>query len=333
MKKARVFVAAVVVVVALALVVACGETATPTPTATAVPANTPTPTATAIVTPTPTSTPAPTSTPTPALFPITITDSSGDEVTIKAPPERIVAIDGGSVEILFSLGEGHRVVGIHDFVTYPEQTESIQKLGSAFALNFEQMAALEPDLVFIFFDRFLPEIQDLGVQVLYLKSPATLDAVAERMRTWGRIVGKPAEGAALAEQFEESIRSLQERVASVEEGPRLYHDAAPGWWTAGTGSLASEMYTLLKAQNVFGDITGFQQVSTEEIVERDPQVIISVHPEGPEVISAEPALQGMSAVVGDRVGLIDGALMEVTGPRLLQGIEQVAKLLYPELFP
>ena len=124
-------------------------------------------------------------------------------MTIEAPPERIVAIDGGSVEILFSLGEGHRVVGIHDFATYPEETESIQKLGSAFALNFEQMVALEPDLVFIFFDRFLPEIQDLGVQVLYLESPATLDSVAERMRTWGRIVGRPAAGEALAEQFEE----------------------------------------------------------------------------------------------------------------------------------
>ena len=281
------------------------------------------------------STPTPTPTPTriPSPFPLTLTDSNGHQMTIEKPPQRIVAIDSAAVEILFALGEDHRVVGTHDFVSYPPETKDIEKIGSAFALNLEKIAALEPDLIYIFFASPLPDLEKLAAQVLYLESPGTLAGVAERMRTWGRIVNNPRAAEELVRQFEESIKSVQERLAAVGEGPRVYHDAAPDLWTAGSDSLSNEIYTLLKAQNVFRDISGFQQVSPEEIVARDPQVIISVHAEGPDLIRGDPAFQGLSAVKEGRLFAIEGDLLEIAGPRLVQGMEQVAQLLYPDLFP
>ncbi len=284
-------------------------------------------------TPTLTATPVPTPTPTPSLFPLTVTASNGEKVAIARPPERIVAIDGDAVEILFAMGEGHRIVGTHDFVSYPPETEAIEKVGSAFALNFEKIAALEPDLIVIFFDSPIPDLQQLGAQVLYLKTPGTFEGVADRMRTWGKIVNNPSPGEELARQFEKSIESLQEKVARVAKGPRVFHDLAPGLWTAGSGTLFDKIYTLLKAENIFGDIAEYKQVSPEELVARDPEVVISTHPEGPDLFKADPAFQGVAAVKEGKLFAVDGALLSVTGPRLILGIEAIAKSLYPDLFP
>ncbi|MEE9198490.1 MAG: ABC transporter substrate-binding protein [Dehalococcoidia bacterium] len=277
--------------------------------------------------------PAPTSTPASSPFPLTLTDSSGSQVTLDEPPERIVAIDSAAVEILFALGEGHRVIGTHDFVSYPPEADQIERVGSAFALDLERIAALEPDLIYIFFDAPLPDLQKLGVPVLYLKSPDTLEEVAQQMRGWGEIVGKPGAALELVASFQGSIEAVKEKVAGVTEGPRVFHDEAPGLWTTGSGSLADEVYTLLKAENTFSDISGYAQVSPEEVVARDPEVIISVHAEGPDSFRSTPAFQNISAVKSDRLFAIEGSLLSVPGPRLVQGVELVAKLLYPDLFP
>ncbi|MBI2305382.1 MAG: ABC transporter substrate-binding protein [Chloroflexi bacterium] len=303
----------VLALLSVLLTVACSQGTTPTP---------PAPTATSIPKPTPV-----------ALFPLSVTDSNGKTVVFTKPPERIVAIDTATVEILFLLGEGRRVVGTHDFVSYPPETKDIAKLGGAFALNFEKMVALQPDLVYIFFDRFLPDIQKLGVPVLYLKSPATLSEVADRIRLLGKVVGKPDQGEKLAQDFLGAIKSAQDKVAGVKEGPRLYHDASPDWWTSGTGSLTSEIFAILKAKNIFDDISGYKQVTPEQIVARDPQVIVSVHSDGPSRIKAEVALQGLTAVKEGKILFVDPDLLSVPGPRLVQGIQQVAQFLYPDLFP
>ena len=319
---------------------ACGTSATATPTPTVSPTPTPapslTPSLTPTLTPTPTraATPTPTPSPTPSPFPLTVVDSNGRDIVFDEPPQRIVAIDSAAVEILFAIGEGHRVVGTHDFLTYPPEAADIERIGSAFALNLEKIVELEPDLIYIFFSgQALSDLENLDIRVLYLESPTTLEEVARQFRMWGQMVNQPDAAEELAEQFEESVDDVLGKLAAVDKGPRVFHDEAPGLWTAGSGSLSNEIYGLLKAQNVFGDISGFIQASAEQVVERDPQVVISVYSEGPDLIRGDPAFQGLSAVKEDRLFYVDGDLLSVAGPRLLQGIEQVARFLYPGLFP
>lgn len=282
--------------------------------------------------PAPATSPSPVSAPISPVFPLAITDGHGEQVILERPPERIVAIDSATVEMLFLVGEGRRVVGAHRFVTFPPETKDIEKIGDAFNINFEKVAVLKPDLIAIFFDRFLPDLRRLGIPVLYLKSPATLVEVADRMRLWGKIVNKPQEGEQLARQFEEAIALVKQETAGVKEGPRVYHDAAPEMWTSGSGSLESEMYTLLKARNIFGDISGFKQVSVEDLVSRDPQVIVSVYPEGPTLLKTDPRFKNVSAVKEGRICAVEEDVLSVPGPRLVQGIRDIAKCLYPELF-
>ena len=278
----------------------------------------------------------PTLTPTPPPFPFTLIDSNGNQVTLDNPPERIVAIDSATVEILFAIGEGHRVAGTHEFASYPPETADIEKVGNAFALDFERIAALEPDLINIIFDQFVPQLENLGAPVLYLKSPETLEEVAQRFRAWGEIVNKPSAGEEMAQQFEQSIEKAKGRVASVKDGPRVFFLGDPTLWTSGSGTLIQEIFTALKVENIFEDVGGFAQVSPEEIVARDPQIIIGVYSVGPdptEVMEDNPAFQQLSAVKEGKIFRGDNDLLGTAGPRLIQGIEQLAAFLYPELFP
>ena len=325
----------VLVLIALALLaVACGDEVTPTPNPTATPTAAPAATATATLTPSPTATPAPTPspTPTPSPFPLTITGDNGKQITLQESPERIVAIDSAAVEILFALGVGERVVGTHNFVDYPPETADIERIGSAFALNLEKIAELEPDLIYIFFEAPVADLENLGAPVLYLDLPGTLEEVADNIRFWGDIVDRSDEAEMLAKEFEAALEALEQRVAGITEGPRIYHDEAPGLWTTGSGSLAHEIYAFLKAENVFADMSGYNQVSPEEFVARDPEVIISVYEEGRESFVSNPAFNDVSAVKSDRIAVMDGSLLSVPGLRLMQGIEIVAMALYPDLF-
>jgi iron complex transport system substrate-binding protein len=266
------------------------------------------------------------------VFPVSITGTDGEVVVFQRPPERIVAFDSAAVEILFALGEGARVAGTHSYVTYPPEVESVPKVGDAFNVNFEAISVLKPDLVYIFFDRFVPDLKKLGAQVLYVKSPSKLDEVAEQMRMWGKISGKPAAGEALARDYQTRLREIVAKVGAPSAPAKVYIDVAPMLWTLGSGSLADEMLRSIRAENVFSDVAEAKQVSGEEIIGRAPDVVLSVYPGGAEQFKKDPALAAVPAVKNGRICEIDGDLVSAPGPRLVEGLEAIAKCVYPESF-
>lgn len=291
-----------IVAVVLLLVTACGEGATATPG--------------------PTSTPAP----------VVITDSNGKQVIFTRPPERIVAFDSEAVEILFAMGEGHRVVGTHSFVDYPPEAADIPRVGDAFNMDFEQIVALEPDLVYIFFDRFLPELEDLGLKVLYIKSlNSNLEDVMTNFRNWGRVTDNPQAAEAEVEKMQARLATLDEKLDGVDKGLRVYHHTFD-FWTPGGDTLFARIYERLNAELVTSEISGFAQISPEEVVVKDPQVIVTPASAADQVTD-NPALRETTAVKNGRVVIPRPGSLSVAGTRLVEDMEELAELLYPELFP
>jgi iron complex transport system substrate-binding protein len=135
----------------------------------------------------------------------------------------------------------------------------------------------------------------------------------------------------LAAQMSGRVQSLRARLAQVEEGPRVFHDIGD-LWTPGPDTFQGELYRLLKAQNIAQDVQGWAQLSAETLVDRDPQVIITTVKGGPQAIRENPAFQRTSAVKDGRVYSIDADLVDIAGPRIVQGLEALAKFLYPQLF-
>lgn len=310
----------------LLIALACGESA---PDSTATPLPTVVPTATATVVPT--ATPEPTATPDPLaeLFPVRITDSREQTLTFDAPPDRIVAFDSAVVEILFAIGEGHKVIGTHDFVTYPPEADDIPRLGSAFEMNIEQIVALKPDLVFIFSDGFLEDLERADLTVFYQKSLSNdFRKVAENIRLWGGITGAINRADEVAEEFEDRVAALEKTLEAVDQGPVVFQDEG-ALWTPGPDTLIGEVFTLLKLQNLAHDISGYVQMSPEVIVQRDPEIVIASYSDG---FSTNEAFKDVTAVKEGRVLVPSSDALSIAGPRFVEGMEELAKWVYPDLF-
>ncbi|MQF65349.1 hypothetical protein FIM04_04465 [SAR202 cluster bacterium AC-409-J13_OGT_754m] len=265
------------------------------------------------------------------VFPIYLTNSDGTQTILEEFPERIVVFDAAAVEILFAIGEEDRIVGTHEFVVYPREVDGIAKVGDAFNMNFEAVLDKEPDLVYMFFSRFVPELKQLGLTVLYLDSLDTdINSVMEHFRLWGLVTGQSDLSNREIGEFQERLNRVKQALVDIDEGPRVYHHTTD-YWTPGEDTLIGSIYKLLKADLITNDISGYDQMNLEDIVERDPEVIVTPANSAEQIIGNR-AIAKTTAVLNQRVVIYDEALLSIAGPRLIDGIEELARLLYPNKF-
>ena len=124
-------------------------------------------------------------------YPIDILDSNGENVRIYEKPEKIIVLDSAAVEILFAIGQGDKIVGTHSFVTHPEEAKQIPKVGDAFSINIEKIIEQEPDLVYIFFNKFAEDLNKNQLKVLYIKTIENdFSNICDLILLWGKIKGK-----------------------------------------------------------------------------------------------------------------------------------------------
>lgn len=270
-------------------------------------------------------------TPTPGLFPLVISDSLGRKITFDRPLQRIIPYDSAAVEILYAIGEGERVVGTHSFANYPPEVSSVPKLGSAFSINLEEVVAAQPDLVYLFYDRFLADLEGAGLRVLYLKSlSANVNDVLEHIRLWGNLTGNVESSQLEIDLFRAKLNILEAKLKDVDRGPRVYNHTF-GFWTPGPDTLTGDIFKLLKAETITGDISGYAQISPEQLVARDPEAIIT-SPDAVAELNNASALKGMTAIKNNRILVPERGPLSTAGPRLISVIEEIAEFLYPEIF-
>ena len=160
-------------------------------------------------------------TPTPSVPPVVVVDGNGREVVFREPPRRIVALDSAVVEFLFAMGAGDLIAGMHDFVSYPPEAEGIPKVGSPFNISAEKILVVEPDLVSAFFAEAIPQLEELGVKVLYIETPVSLDGIVEQVHLWGRVTDNGGAAKLVAADFESRLNDVEDRLAALERGPSI----------------------------------------------------------------------------------------------------------------
>ena len=265
----------------------------------------------------------------PATFPVTVMSADGREVVFEEPPERIVAFDSAAVEILFAIGAGDRVAATHAFVSYPPETADIPRVGDAFNMDIEAVVDLEPDLVYVFFPTFVEDLERAGLKALYIPSLSQdFRRVADNIRVWGQIVGSPNEAERVARDFEDRVEAIEDVMEPFGTGMSVFQDVG-GFWTPGRGTLVQEVFDVLKLENIASDIEGYAQISPEVIVEKDPDVIIAG---SVEAIEGEAALSDVRAVRNGAIYVPPTDALSIAGPRFVEGIEDLARWVYPGLF-
>ncbi|MBI2845403.1 MAG: cobalamin-binding protein [Chloroflexi bacterium] len=275
-------------------------------------------------------------TPTP-LGILTIIDDAGRSVTITGTPQRIVTLAPNLTEIVFALGLGERVVGVSDFSDYPPEAQNIQSVGG-FPLNIELIVSLEPDLVLAAGITSLEDVarlEELGMTVLYLV-PTDVEGILDSILTVGRAAGAENEAEELVSGLRAWLEEIKSRVAQTDSSPRVYYEIDATLFTGGPGSFTHELITLAGGENIAaGTTTPFPQLSAEEIIDADPEIIIFSHAKyggTVEEIASRPGWDTITAVQNGAIYPIDPDLVDRPGPRIIDGLEALARLIHPKLF-
>ncbi|MDH5365231.1 MAG: cobalamin-binding protein, partial [Dehalococcoidia bacterium] len=255
-------------------------------------------------------------------------------VAINGTPQRIVSLAPSNTEILFALGLGEKVVGVTDWCDYPPEALEKEKVGSYDTPDIEKIVALTPDLILVAYGTTMDVINNLvglGLTVFGIKT-TDLDDVLNDIKTVGEITDKEVEAQALTSEMESRIQAVTDATSELEQRPRVFyivwHDPL---WTAGSGTFIHELIEKGGGVNICQNITGYTTISIEEVVARNPEVIITSEWSF-EWASNATELQGTNASQEGRIYQGDDDLVQRPGPRLVEGLEWFAYFIHPEIF-
>jgi len=264
----------------------------------------------------------------------TFVDDLGRQVTIERIPQRIVSLAPSNTEILFALGLGDKVVGVTDWCDYPPEALEKEKVGSYDTPDIEKIVALNPDLVLVAYGTTMDVINNLvGLELTVFGIKSTdLDDVLNDIRTVGEITGKKVEAQALTSEMESRIQAVTDQTEELEQRPRVFyivwHDPL---WTAGSETFIHELIEKGGGVNICQDINGYATITLEEVVARNPEVIITSEWSFDWAINAA-LLEDTEARQNNRIYQGDDDLVQRPGPRLVEGLEWFAHFIHPEIF-
>jgi iron complex transport system substrate-binding protein len=275
-----------------------------------------------------------------AAFPLTLTDDEGTSVTIAEEPTKIASLTPAVTEILFELGLGDRIVGkAEDFTVYPPEAAAIPDIAKFDSVDVEQVVAKGTDLVIAGGNGFTPpdaitQLRGLDIPVLVVYAP-DVETMFTDMELIGRAVGRADEATALADALRDGFADVGAATAGLDR-PRVFYeiDATSAIYGPADRSFLAEMIELAGAEPITtGSETNFE-IPLERLIEADPEIILLA--DGPfgvtaEQVTARPGWDVMTAVRDDEIRPIDDTQVTRPGPRILEGLRNLARAIHPDV--
>ncbi|SHJ91192.1 iron complex transport system substrate-binding protein [Anaerobranca californiensis DSM 14826] len=241
---------------------------------------------------------------------------------------KIVSLAPSSTEIVAALGKLENLVGVSDFCNYPEEVLGIEKVGNAFDVNFEKIVALQPDIVLLMNEGEVADrLRELDIQVLVL-NPTTIEEIYEDILKVAEVLKVEEKGRQLVDKMKDDLNKIQKETSEDKKTVFILLDSTD-FWTAGKGTFYHEVIEKSGGINIAAGETGWLVFSSEKLLELDPDVILYSW-EPSEELTSLPVWQNLTAVKEGRTYLIDGDLTSRPGPRIIEGIRVIAKILKGE---
>lgn len=262
-------------------------------------------------------------------------DSLDREVLIEEAPEKVVSLSPAITEILYFIGAEDSIIGVSDYCDYPPEALEKKQMGGFEDPNIELVVESEPDIVFVAAGvqaEFIKSLEDLGIKVFSLDAE-TVEEVIENIELAGKIME-------VEEKADQEATELRERVEKVtakvkdEERPVVFFEV---WddplMSAGSGSFINNLIELGGGVNLYGDADHrYPTVSLEQLVEKDPEIYIAIDHKRQDDIKTRTGFDSLQAVQEDRVYTIEDDLVTLPGPRVVDGLEEIAAVIHPHLF-
>ncbi len=271
----------------------------------------------------------------------TVTDDTGQEITLDRPAARVIALYGGLGEIVHALGRGGVLVARTNADLWPPAVVKLPVIGTHMRPNVESVLAQRPDLVLQLAGRreaHLPvealRRRGVRVAVFHASSFAELFSV---MRRVGVLVGAEAEAGELVRATEARLAEVKARLATVANRPRVFYEVrSPSMLAAGRSGMVAEVIRRAGGVGCIEEKGRFARLGEEEIVRLNPDVyLIQRGPmnQAPLPLSQRPRLKGLAAAKNGRSWFVDERRYSRPGPQSIEAVEELAALLHPEIFP
>lgn len=276
-----------------------------------------------------------------ATFPVTITDATGKDIVLEAPPEKIISLIPSNTEILFGLGLNDEIVGVNDYDDYPPEAAKKEKVGSM-EFNIEQIIALQPDIVFAHESGMaslggaMDQLEAAGVKVFVVANASDFKETYTTIEQLGRATGKLPEAQKIIANMKAKVDEIQAKLQDVEP-KKVFVETSdePEIYTPGKDTFMQEMLDMIHAENIAADTNGWFKIDAEQIITKNPDVIVVTYNYVPDILTKIPQRAGfdtITAVKNKAIVQVDENLTSRQGPRLADGLEELAKAIYPEAF-
>ena len=256
---------------------------------------------------------------------ITVTDMYDREITLAEPATRIVAMQPSDCEILCAIGCEDALVGRGQYCDYPESVLNLPVVQSGENTNIEEILALEPQVVLMndmaSSEEQVRQLEENGVKVVISKA-SDIEGVYYAIRMIGTLMGKEDNAEALITDMKNTFDSIS---AAAGKGGTVYFEVSPlqwGLWTAGSGTFMDELASICGLTNIFSDVTGWGEISEEQVIARNPDYIVTItmyYGEGPTPVEEIISREGWADITAVKEGQVYNAesnAISRPGPRL-----------------
>lgn len=272
---------------------------------------------------------------------IEFTDMAGNKVSLDAPVKKVVVLTPSDCEILYAIGAGDAVIGRGTYCDYPEEVKSVKELTSGKDTNIEEIIALEPDAVVMSMmsqtEDHVRALEKAGIKVI-VSDATSIEQVYQAIQMIGKATGREGAAENLIKEMESTFEEYKKK-AKGKEGGKIYYEVSPleyGLWTAGNKTFMDEIGNIIGVKNVFTDVTGWTEISEEQIIERNPDHIVTItmyFGEGPkpdEEILGRNGWGDINAIKNKSVFMANADEFSRPGPRLKEAVKALYDFIYNE---
>ncbi|PTF70728.1 ABC transporter substrate-binding protein [Staphylococcus chromogenes] len=264
-------------------------------------------------------------------------DDHSDETgkTTNKVPNRIISLIPSNTETLYELGLGDHVVGVSTVDDYPKEVRHKTQF-DAMKLNKEALIKAQPDLILAHEsqkasqEKVLKSLENSGIKVVYVKDAQSLNEMYQSFEQIGQATNKEKEAQTLVKETKANVEKVVNKAKSRKEQPKVFIEIAsePEIYTVGKQTFMNDMLTKLKAKNVFDDHKGWPTVSKEDIIKKNPDVMLTTSgistKEYQSLVQQRSGFEDINAVKKQRVEALNDDLLSRPGPRIDEAMKKLS---------
>ena len=274
----------------------------------------------------------------PAETSITVTDMTGREITLEEPATKIVALTASDCEIIYAIGAGDSLVGRGEYCDYPQEVLDVTVVQSGANTNLEQIIDLKPQVLLMNkmaqTKEQIATLESAGIKVV-VSDANDIEGVYYSIAMIGKLLNKDAEAETVINSMKDTFTEISAKAADTQ-GKSVYFEVSPleyGLWTAGSGTFMNEIAEMIGLKNCFGDVAGWPEISEEQVLERNPDFIVTIAmyfgegPEPDEEIMGRAGWENITAVQNGAILNLQNNELSRPGPRLAEGAKMLFDLI------